>query len=236
MAAAFTKAGFDAYDVHMSDLFASRHHLQDFQALAACGGFSYGDVLGAGQGWAKSILFNPELRDMFAAFFAHPDSVSLGVCNGCQMMSQLADIIPGANNWPRFARNESEQFEARLSMITIPESPSVFLSALAGSSVPVVVSHGEGRADFAQHGNIEQVNIALQYVDGQNKLTQTYPLNPNGSPQAIAGVTSTDGRATIMMPHPERVFRTAQMSWQPEDWGDNSAWLHMFVNARKAFD
>ena len=236
MAAAFTKAGFDAYDVHMSDLFAGRHHLQDFQALAACGGFSYGDVLGAGQGWAKSILFNPALRDMFAAYFARPDSVSLGVCNGCQMMSQLADIIPGANHWPRFARNESEQFEARLSMVTIPESPSVFLSALAGSSMPVVVSHGEGRADFAQHGDIAQVNIALQYVDGQNQLTQTYPLNPNGSPQAIAGVTSTDGRATIMMPHPERVFRTAQMSWQPEDWGDNSAWLHMFVNARKAFD
>ena len=236
MAAAFTKAGFDAYDVHMSDLFAGRHHLQDFQALAACGGFSYGDVLGAGQGWAKSILFNPALRDMFEAYFKRADTLSLGVCNGCQMMSQLADIIPGANNWPRFVRNESEQFEARLSMVTIPKSPSVFLSALAGSSVPVVVSHGEGRADFAQHGNIDAVNIALQYVDGQNHVTQTYPLNPNGSPQAIAGVTSTDGRATIMMPHPERVYRTAQMSWQPEGWGDNSAWLHMFVNARKAFD
>ncbi|QJQ52301.1 phosphoribosylformylglycinamidine synthase [Vitreoscilla sp. C1] len=236
MAAAFTRAGFDAYDVHMSDLFAGRHHLQDFQALAACGGFSYGDVLGAGQGWAKSILFNAQLRDMFEAFFKRPETLSLGVCNGCQMMSQLADIIPGAQNWPRFARNESEQFEARLSMVTIPESPSVFLSALAGSSMPVVVSHGEGRADFSAHGNIANANIALQYVDGQNHVTQTYPLNPNGSPQAIAGVTSDDGRATIMMPHPERVFRTAQMSWKPEDWQENSAWLHMFVNARKAFD
>ncbi|UTG70674.1 phosphoribosylformylglycinamidine synthase [Neisseria subflava] len=236
MAAAFTRAGFDAYDVHMSDLMAGRVHLADFKMLAACGGFSYGDVLGAGEGWAKSILFHPALRDQFAAFFADPNTLTLGVCNGCQMVSNLAEIIPGAETWPKFKRNLSEQFEARLSMVHVPKSASLILNEMQGSSLPVVVSHGEGRADFALHGgNISaDLGIALQYVDGQNQVTQTYPLNPNGSPQGIAGVTNTDGRVTIMMPHPERVYRAAQMSWKPEDWTELSGWYRLFAGARKA--
>ena len=236
MAAAFTRAGFDAYDVHMSDLMAGRVHLADFKMLAACGGFSYGDVLGAGEGWAKSILFHPALRDQFAAFFADPNTLTLGVCNGCQMVSNLAEIIPGAEAWPKFKRNLSEQFEARLSMVHVPKSSSLILNEMQGSSLPVVVSHGEGRADFALHGgNISaDLGIALQYVDGQNQVTQTYPLNPNGSPQGIAGVTNADGRVTIMMPHPERVYRAAQMSWKPEDWTELSGWYRLFAGARKA--
>ena len=236
MAAAFTRAGFDAYDVHMSDLMAGRVHLADFKMLAACGGFSYGDVLGAGEGWAKSILFHPALRDQFAAFFTDPDTLTLGVCNGCQMVSNLAEIIPGAETWPKFKRNLSEQFEARLSMVHVPKSASLILNEMQGSSLPVVVSHGEGRADFALHGgNISaDLGIALQYVDGQNQVTQTYPLNPNGSPQGIAGVTNADGRVTIMMPHPERVYRAAQMSWKPEDWTELSGWYRLFAGARKA--
>ena len=236
MAAAFTRAGFDAYDVHMSDLMAGRVHLADFKMLAACGGFSYGDVLGAGEGWAKSILFHPALRDQFAAFFADPDTLTLGVCNGCQMVSNLAEIIPGAETWPKFKRNLSEQFEARLSMVHVPKSASLILNEMQGSSLPVVVSHGEGRADFALHGgNISaDLGIALQYVDGQNQVTQTYPLNPNGSPQGIAGVTNADGRVTIMMPHPERVYRAAQMSWKPEGWTELSGWYRLFAGARKA--
>lgn len=236
MAAAFTRAGFDAYDVHMSDLMAGRVHLADFKMLAACGGFSYGDVLGAGEGWAKSILFHPALRDQFAAFFADPDTLTLGVCNGCQMVSNLAEIIPGAEAWPKFKRNLSEQFEARLSMVHVPKSASLILNEMQGSSLPVVVSHGEGRADFALHGgNISaDLGIALQYVDGQNQVTQTYPLNPNGSPQGIAGITNADGRVTIMMPHPERVYRAAQMSWKPEGWTELSGWYRLFAGARKA--
>ena len=236
MAAAFTRAGFDAYDVHMSDLMAGRVNLADFKMLAACGGFSYGDVLGAGEGWAKSILFHPALRDQFAAFFADPNTLTLGVCNGCQMVSNLAEIIPGAEAWPKFKRNLSEQFEARLSMVHVPKSASLILNEMQGSSLPVVVSHGEGRADFALHGgNISSdLGIALQYVDGQNQVTQTYPLNPNGSPQGIAGVTNADGRVTIMMPHPERVYRAAQMSWKPEDWTELSGWYRLFAGARKA--
>ena len=236
MAAAFTRAGFDAYDVHMSDLMAGRVNLADFKMLAACGGFSYGDVLGAGEGWAKSILFHPALRDQFAAFFADPNTLTLGVCNGCQMVSNLAEIIPGAEAWPKFRRNLSEQFEARLSMVHVPKSASLILNEMQGSSLPVVVSHGEGRADFALHGgNISaDLGIALQYVDGQNQVTQTYPLNPNGSPQGIAGVTNTDGRVTIMMPHPERVYRAVQMSWKPEDWTELSGWYRLFAGARKA--
>nr|WP_311476185.1 phosphoribosylformylglycinamidine synthase [uncultured Neisseria sp.] len=236
MAAAFTRAGFDAYDVHMSDLMAGRVHLADFKMLAACGGFSYGDVLGAGEGWAKSILFHPALRDQFAAFFADPNTLTLGVCNGCQMVSNLAEIIPGAEAWPKFKRNLSEQFEARLSMVHVPKSASLILNEMQGSSLPVVVSHGEGRADFALHGGkiSADLGIALQYVDGQNQVTQTYPLNPNGSPQGIAGVTNTDGRVTIMMPHPERVYRAAQMSWKPEDWTELSGWYRLFAGARKA--
>ena len=236
MAAAFTRAGFDAYDVHMSDLMAGRVHLADFKMLAACGGFSYGDVLGAGEGWAKSILFHPALRDQFAAFFADPNTLTLGVCNGCQMVSNLAEIILGAEAWPKFKRNLSEQFEARLSMVHVPKSASLILNEMQGSSLPVVVSHGEGRADFALHGGkiSDGLGIALQYVDGQNQVTQTYPLNPNGSPQGIAGVTNADGRVTIMMPHPERVYRAAQMSWKPEDWTELSGWYRLFAGARKA--
>lgn len=236
MAAAFTRAGFDAYDVHMSDLMAGRVRLADFKMLAACGGFSYGDVLGAGEGWAKSILFHPALRDQFAAFFADPDTLTLGVCNGCQMVSNLAEIIPGTAGWPKFKRNLSEQFEARLSMVHVPKSASLILNEMQGSSLPVVVSHGEGRADFALHGgNISaDLGIALQYVDGQNQVTQTYPLNPNGSPQGIAGITNADGRVTIMMPHPERVYRAAQMSWKPEGWTELSGWYRLFAGARKA--
>ncbi len=236
MAAAFNRAGFDAYDVHMSDLMAGRTNLADFHMLAICGGFSYGDVLGAGEGWAKSVLFHPELRDMFAAFFARENTLTLGVCNGCQMVSNLAEIIPGTQGWPKFKRNASEQFEARLSMVHVPKSPSLILAEMAGSSLPVVVSHGEGRADFAHLGGSVSgdLNIALQYVDGQNQPTDAYPLNPNGSPQGIAGVTNLDGRVTIMMPHPERVYRSAQMSWAPEGWGELSGWYRLFAGARKA--
>lgn len=238
MAAAFTRAGFDAYDVHMSDLMAGRVKLADFQMLTACGGFSYGDVLGAGEGWAKSILFHPELRDQFSAFFERGDTLTLGVCNGCQMVSNLAEIIPGTQGWPKFKRNRSEQFEARLSMVNVPKSPSLILAEMQGSHLPVVVSHGEGRADFAHIGGkiSDGLNIALQYVDGLGAVTQTYPLNPNGSPQSIAGVTNADGRVTIMMPHPERVYRTAQMSWHPDDWQNSelSGWYRMFAGARKA--
>ena len=240
MAAAFTRAGFDAYDVHMSDLMAGRVKLDTFQMLAACGGFSYGDVLGAGEGWAKSILFHSKLRDQFAEFFARGDTLSLGVCNGCQMMANLAEIIPGADGWPKFRRNESEQFEARLSMVRVPQSPSLILADMVGSSLPVVVSHGEGRADFAHLGRAANqvsgsLKTAMQYIDGQGKPTQTYPLNPNGSPDAIAAVTTADGRVTIMMPHPERVYRSAQMSWLPEEWRDSelAGWYRMFATARK---
>ena len=240
MAAAFTRAGFDAYDVHMSDLMAGRVKLETFQMLAACGGFSYGDVLGAGEGWAKSILFHSKLRDQFAEFFAKPDTLALGVCNGCQMMANLAEIIPGADGWPKFRRNESEQFEARLSMVRVPQSPSLILADMVGSSLPVVVSHGEGRADFAHLGRAANqvsgsLKTAMQYIDGQGKPTQTYPLNPNGSPDAIAAVTTADGRVTIMMPHPERVYRSAQMSWLPEEWRNSelAGWYRMFATARK---
>ena len=240
MAAAFTRAGFDAYDVHMSDLMAGRVKLDTFQMLAACGGFSYGDVLGAGEGWAKSILFHSKLHDQFAEFFAKPDTLALGVCNGCQMMANLAEIIPGADGWPKFRRNESEQFEARLSMVRVPQSPSLILADMVGSSLPVVVSHGEGRADFAHLGRAANqvsgsLKTAMQYIDGQGKPTQTYPLNPNGSPDAIAAVTTADGRVTIMMPHPERVYRSAQMSWLPEEWRDSelAGWYRMFATARK---
>ena len=240
MAAAFTRAGFKAVDVHMSDLIAGRVSLETFQMLAACGGFSYGDVLGAGEGWAKTILFNGRLRDQFAEFFARPDTLSLGVCNGCQMMSNLAEIIPGAEGWAKFKRNESEQFEARLSMVRVPKSPSLILGEMAGSALPVVVSHGEGRADFAHLGLPENpvpgsLHIALQYTDGLGEVTQQYPLNPNGSPQGIAGITSADGRVTIMMPHPERVYRTAQMSWCPEEWKafELGGWYRLFAAARK---
>ena len=231
MAAAFERAGFTPYDVHMSDLQAGRIVLADFQGLAAAGGFSYGDVLGAGQGWAKSILFNADLRDQFAAFFARADSFALGVCNGCQMMSQLKEIIPGAEGWPSFERNRSEQFEARLTMVDIPESPSLFFSNMSGSRLPVVVSHGEGRAEFGS--GIKPAVAVMRYVDNHGNVATRYPANPNGSVDGIAGVTTADGRFTIMMPHPERIFRSQQMSWHPAAWGEDSPWLTMFDNARR---
>ncbi|OIQ99702.1 phosphoribosylformylglycinamidine synthase [mine drainage metagenome] len=230
MAAAFERAGFVAFDVHMSDLQAGRVVLADFHGLAAAGGFSYGDVLGAGQGWAKSILFNARLRDQFAAFFARTDSFALGVCNGCQMMSQLKEIIPGAEAWPQFLRNRSEQFEARLSLVEISDSPSLFLSGMSGSRLPVVVSHGEGRAEFAPGAKAVS---ALRYVDNRGQVTMRYPANPNGSADGVAGVTTADGRFTIMMPHPERVLRSLQLSWHPADWGEESPWFTMFANARR---
>jgi len=233
MAAAFERAGFAPFDVHMSDLQSGRVHLADFKGLAACGGFSYGDVLGAGQGWAKSILFNERLRAEFAAFFGRGDTFALGVCNGCQMMSNLAAIIPGAEDWPTFHRNRSEQFEARFGMVEIPQSKSIFLSAMAGSKLPIVVSHGEGRAEFADDAQKSRAAVALRYVDNRGAVATRYPANPNGSPDGIAGLTTADGRFTIMMPHPERIFRTVQMSWHPQGWGEDGPWTTMFRNARR---
>lgn len=232
MAAAFDRAGFEAVDVHMSDIITGKLALSNFHGLAACGGFSYGDVLGAGGGWAKSILLNPMARAEFEAFFARSDVFALGVCNGCQMMSNLSEIIPGAEHWPRFHRNRSEQFEARFSLVEIQESPSIFLSDMAGSRLPVVVSHGEGRVVFGE-GSQPHSHVALRYIDHYGSATETYPLNPNGSPEGITGVTTADGRFTIMMPHPERVFRTVQNSWHVNDWAENSAWFRMFANARR---
>jgi phosphoribosylformylglycinamidine synthase len=236
MAAAFHRAGFDAVDVHMSDLLSDRVDLKDFTGLAACGGFSYGDVLGAGQGWAKSILFHPALRDMFAAFFSRTDSFTLGVCNGCQMLSGLTELIPGADWWPRFARNRSEQFEARFVQLEILDSPSLFFEGMAGSVLPIVVAHGEGRADFgdpaAAQRALDSGLVTARYVDGRGRVAGHYPANPNGSPLGITGLTSADGRVTILMPHPERVFRSLQNSWRPDDWGEDGPWLRMFRNAR----
>lgn len=232
MARAFDRAGFAAVDVHMSDLVAGRIALDGFAGLAACGGFSYGDVLGAGRGWATSILERTALREAFAAFFARPDTFSLGVCNGCQMLSQLRDLIPGAQHWPKFLRNRSEQFEARTSLLEVAESPSVLLRGMAGSRIPVAVAHGEGRAEFDSAADRAAARVALRYVDGDGNPATVYPLNPNGSPDGIAGLCSDDGRATILMPHPERVVRTLNLSWHPAGWGDESPWMRMFRNAR----
>ena len=234
MASAFDRAGFVAVDVHMSDLIAGRVALDGFAGLAACGGFSYGDVLGAGRGWATSILERPALRDAFAAFFARPDSFALGVCNGCQMLSQLKDIIPGAEHWPRFLRNRSEQFEARFGMLEIADSPSLFFRGMIGARLPVAIAHGEGRATFDVPADRMAATVALRYVAGDGSPAISYPANPNGSEDAIAGVTSRDGRATILMPHPERTPRSANLSWHPADWPEDSPWLRMFRNARVA--
>jgi phosphoribosylformylglycinamidine synthase len=232
MAAAFDRAGFEAVDVHMSDVIAGRRSLAGFKGLAACGGFSYGDVLGAGQGWAKSILYNPRARAEFEAFFARPDTFALGSCNGCQMMAALKEIIPGAQHWPVFVRNRSEQFEARFVMVEIPESPSILMRGMAGSRMPIATAHGEGRAEFAREADRARALVAMRFVDNRGRATETYPYNPNGSPGGICGLTTPDGRFTIVMPHPERVFRTIQMSWAPQEAGEDSPWMRMFRNAR----
>jgi phosphoribosylformylglycinamidine synthase len=232
LASAFERAGFSAFDVHMSDLVAGRQRLDDFAGLAAGGGFSYGDVLGAGRGWATSILERPALRDMFAAFFARGDTFALGICNGCQMMSQLRDIIPGATHWPRFLRNRSEQFEARLSLLEVVESPSLFLRGMAGSRIPVSVAHGEGRPEFDSALDAAAAHVSLRYVAADGTPATAYPANPNGAPAGVAGLTTDDGRVTILMPHPERTPRTLNLSWAPADWPDESPWQRMFRNAR----
>jgi len=234
MAAAFDHAGFTAVDVHMSDVIAGRVSLDRFRGLAACGGFSYGDVLGAGEGWAKSILFNPRARAEFEAFFARSDVFVLGVCNGCQMLSNLHEIIPGTETWPHFVRNRSEQFEARLVQVEVSESPSILLRGMRGSRMPIVVSHGEGYAEFGGETQMAraQALVALRYIDHHDNVATTYPYNPNGSPDGITGLTTPDGRVTIMMPHPERCYRTVQFSWHPDDWPEDSPWTRMFRNAR----
>ncbi|ATB26685.1 phosphoribosylformylglycinamidine synthase [Melittangium boletus] len=234
MARAFLRAGFSAVDVHMSDILAGRVSLKDFEGLAACGGFSYGDVLGAGGGWARSILFNARARDEFAAFFARTGTFSLGICNGCQMMAQLRDLIPGAGHFPSFVRNASEQFEARLVQVEVAESPSLFFQGMAGSRIPIVSSHGEGRAEFVSAEAQAKVDglVPVRFVDNHGRVTEAYPANPNGSPGGLAGVTSRDGRVTIMMPHPERVSRSVQYSWCPPEWGEDSPWMRLFRNAR----
>ncbi|HVJ72668.1 MAG TPA: phosphoribosylformylglycinamidine synthase [Casimicrobiaceae bacterium] len=236
MAAAFDRAGFEAWDVHTTDLASGRHRLDGFAGIVACGGFSYGDVLGAGEGWAKTILFDAHLADAFASFFARADSFALGVCNGCQMMSALGDLVPGAAHWPRFVRNFSEQFEARLVLVEVPRSPSLFFRGMEGSRLPVATAHGEGYAEFrdAAHLAAARPLVALRFVDGRGRPTEAYPHNPNGSPEGITGLTTVDGRFTILMPHPERVWRTAQLSWAPREWGEASPWLALFQNARAA--
>ncbi len=236
MAAAFDRAGFSAIDVHMSDILSGRVSLDEFKGLVACGGFSYGDVLGAGEGWAKSILFNSRARDGFQAFFERKDSFALGVCNGCQMMSNLHELIPGSEFWPHFVRNRSEQFEARVAMVQVQESASIFLQGMAGSRMPIAIAHGEGHAEFENEEALLEADlsgcVAMRFIDNHGKVTETYPANPNGSPRGITGLTSRDGRVTIMMPHPERVFRAVQNSWQPEEWQEDAGWLRMFRNAR----
>ncbi len=238
MAWAFDTAGFEAIDVHMTDLLSGRVDLAQAQGLVAVGGFSYGDVLGAGEGWARTIRFNSKLSDQFAAYFARPDTFALGVCNGCQMMAALAPMIPGAEFWPRFTRNQSEKYEARLSMLEVAKSPSIFFAGMEGARVPVAVAHGEGYADFSQQGDAARVLAAARYIDNRGQATEAYPFNPNGSPGGLTAVTTADGRFTVMMPHPERVTRNVMMSWAPEKWGAADAggafspWMRMFRNAR----
>lgn len=239
MAAAFDRAGFAAIDVHMSDLMTGRYNLNDFNAMVACGGFSYGDVLGAGGGWAKSILFNPQLRDQFSQFFANESTLSLGICNGCQFISTLAEIIPGAENWPRFVRNKSERFEARAAMVKINDTNSLWFKGMAGSHMPIAVSHGEGRVEFKTPENLTALQaqnlIVAQYIDSHLNVTETYPANPNGSALGITAISNVDGRIAAMMPHPERVFRAVSNSWYPEDWSEDGAWMRIFRNARVNF-
>jgi phosphoribosylformylglycinamidine synthase len=234
MAAAFDRAGFEAFDVHMSDIIEGRVSLRNFRGFAACGGFSYGDVLGGGEGWAKSILYHARARDEFATFFARPDTFALGVCNGCQMMAALKELIPGAGAWPRFVKNTSEQFEARLVTLEILPGPSLFFQGMQGSRLPVVTAHGEGRAVFDAPDDAGRVIAAARWVDNRGRPTEIYPLNPNGSPRGLTAVTTADGRFTAIMPHPERVFRTIQLSWRPREWGEDSPWMRLFRNARAA--
>ena len=232
MAAAFDRAGFEAFDVHMSDIVAGRTSLSKFAGVAACGGFSYGDVLGAGEGWAKSILHHSRTRDEFSDFFERPDTFALGVCNGCQMMAALKSIIPGAESWPRFVRNASEQFEARFVTVEVLPSPSIFFVGMTGSRIPVVTSHGEGRVLFASDADAARTSVVARYAGNRGEVDPPYPLNPNGSASGLTAVTTADGRFTVLMPHPERVFRTVQMSWHPDGWGENSPWMQLFRNAR----
>jgi phosphoribosylformylglycinamidine synthase len=236
MAAAFDRAGFEAVDVHMSDLLGGSVTLDGFRGLAACGGFSYGDVLGAGEGWAKSILFHAGVRQQFSRFFARPDAFALGVCNGCQMMSGLKEIIPGAEHWPRFVRNRSEQFEARLATVQIQKSPSIFFAGMEGAGLPIAVAHGEGRAELGAPGDRDALEksglVAARYVDHHGVVTERYPDNPSGSPGGMTALTTPNGRVTILMPHPERVFRSVQLSWRPAGWGEDSPWMRLFRNAR----
>jgi len=237
MAAAFGRAGFTPVDVHMTDILEGRRSLAEFAGLVACGGFSYGDVLGAGGGWAKSILFNASARDQFAAFFERTDSFALGICNGCQMLSALREIVPGTDHWPGFVQNLSEQFEARLSLVEVLDSESIFLQGMRGSRLLIATSHGEGRAEFDSASSLDALHadrrVAIRYVDNHGQPAAAYPANPNGSPDGVAGFCSADGRVTIMMPHPERVFRAVQHSWCPDDWGEDGPWMRMFYNARK---
>jgi phosphoribosylformylglycinamidine synthase len=236
MAAVFDRAGFETHDLHMTDLIAGRRTLDEFRGLVACGGFSYGDVLGAGEGWAKSILFNARMRAAFEEFFGRADTFALGVCNGCQMMAQLAPIIPGAEHWPRFVRNRVEQFEARSTLVEVQPSPSILFAGMAGALLPIAVSHGEGRAEFSDDRHAARCaassTVGLRYVTARGAIARNYPANPNGSPDGLAALCNLDGRVTIIMPHPERVFRNAQMSWRPENAGEYSAWMRMFRNAR----
>jgi phosphoribosylformylglycinamidine synthase len=236
MAAAFYKAGFDPVDVHMSDILTGRRSLQSFRGAVACGGFSFGDVLGAGGGWAKSVLYHDQVRDAFQAFFERSDTFALGVCNGCQMLANLRAIVPGSAHWPRFVRNASEQFEARLSLVEVTNSPSILLAGMQGARMPIATSHGEGRAEFIsaaeQQAFLNADKAPLRYIDNYGNATDQYPANPNGSPAGIAGACSDDGRVTLLMPHPERVHRTVQHSWAPTQWGEDGPWLRMFRNAR----
>jgi phosphoribosylformylglycinamidine synthase len=235
MAAVFTRAGFDAYDVHMTDILSGRVSLSRFAGVVACGGFSFGDVLGAGEGWAKSILFNSRLRDEFSAFFERNSTFTLGVCNGCQMLAALKELIPGAENWPQFVTNASERYEARLGLVEVPRSRSVLMAGMHGSVLPIVVAHGEGRADTGRDEARQLIQLgltSLRFVDHRGAATEHYPQNPNGSPLGLAGLTSMDGRVTALMPHPERVYRSVQNSWRPHEWSEDGGWMRMFRNAR----
>jgi phosphoribosylformylglycinamidine synthase len=236
MAAAFDRAGFESIDVHMSDLKSGRRQLAEFKGLAACGGFSYGDVLGAGEGWAKGVLFDAAMSDQFQAFFERDDSFALGVCNGCQMLSALAPLIPGTEHWPRFARNVSEQYEARLVRVRVEKSSSILMAGMEGSELPIVVAHGEGRAQFRDSASAAQLEnagrVSMRYIDNHGQQTEAFPANPNGSLNGITGLCNADGSVNIMMPHPERVFRTVQMSWAPKEWPEDSGWMRLFRNAR----